>query len=531
MEKKARSKKKLATKIAKICFIFALLVSVCNGVIFAILSYQYEVDQYAARAFAVTHTIAGMLDKETVQHYLQTKKKDGEYLRIEKELNLIRENNGFDYVYVGKINPDYTISYLWGSFKEDESYVNTEIGFSEELSEDVKKRINEGNFAEEFFVFTVPGDGLFGNAHTDILDENGQRYATVSIDVNMNRIVSEFCISFIELLGITVVVAFFGGWLLYRRVSRRIVEPLLSVKDAVDNMIDHIEDGEIAEIECRTNDEIEDLADAFSIMNADIKAYISEIKNMTAEQQRIASDLETAAKIQDAALEHEFPNTPNYELLACMFPAKEVGGDFYDFYDIDESHVGIFIADVSGKGVPAALLMISAKTFMKNSILFGKSLEESFSLANERIYKNNEEGFFITALGGILDLKTGEFRFVNAGHLPPFIRHSGGQFVKRPVKADLVLGCFSGTQYHVDSIMLEPGDRLYLYTDGTIEGMDPDKNEYGFDRLLESMNRHAAKKPYDFLVGLFEDGADFIKTEPQFDDITMICLDFKAKME
>ncbi len=530
MKDKTPTNKQLAGKIAGTCCLFAVIISLIIGLFLGVIYYQAEIEEYADRAFSFDRMVLDIIDTGTIEKYLQTQEADDYYYEVQNYLDIIKKNSKVDFLYVGRISEDREyFTYVWAAH-EDDYTDEIALGYADRLSVEARSAFPNGNYEESFLVYTDPVRGLYGAALLPAYDSNGKFVCFISADINMNSIRSEFISGMLKLFAMTALIAAFVSWLLYRRTKKQIVKPLNAVKSAVDEMTSHIQDEENIVIDCHTGDEIEDLANAFTSMNADIKQYIKEISAMTEEKQRMAAELDAAAKIQASALEHDFPDTPNYEIFACMFPATEVGGDFYDFYPIDDTHVAIVVADVSGKGIPAALLMISTKTYMKNAVLYGHPLEKVFALTNDRLFAKNDEGFFITALGGILDLASGEFRFVNAGHLPPFVRNSSGQFVKRPVKADLVLGCFAGTEYHADSIMLEPGDRLLLYTDGVTEAMDPDQNEYGFDRLLESLNKHASKGQNDFLRSLFDDGIEFVKTAPQSDDITMLCLDFKEKL-
>lgn len=528
MENTKPSNKQLATKIAKTCCLFAVIISVLIGVLLGISSYRAQIEDYSNRAFGFTRMIADHIDADSLEHYLDTKEKDDYYNEIEAYIGDIRKYNNIDYIYVGQARDD-ELHYVWGSFinAADEDFV---VGHVDKLSKEARKKVHFYDGNEQFLVYTMPGSGLYGAAGTPLKNSRGEVVGFVSADVDMNNIISYFIKSFVKLLIMTAIVTAFVSYLLYKRTKNQIVKPLLSVKSAVGEMIDHIEDEENIQIDCNTGDEIEELANAFTKMNADMKVYIEKIKDMTIERQKIQSDLEAAASIQRSALVHEFPCTDNYEIFAIMDPAKEVGGDFYDFFPLDDTHMVALVADVSGKGVPAAMLMVSARTFIRNAFLYGQPTEKVFENVNNRITEQSDDGFFITALGGVLDLTSGEFKFVNAGHLPPFIRRKNGNFEKRPVKAELVLGCFHGTEYHTDSIILEPGDRMFLYTDGVTEAMNPDKNEYGFDNLLESLNRHAAEDQHGFVEALAEDISIFAKDTPQNDDITMLCLDFKKRM-
>ncbi len=214
-----------------------------------------------------------------------------------------------------------------------------------------------------------------------------------------------------------------------------------------------------------------------------------------------------------------------------MNPAKEVGGDFYDFFMVDERHLAIVMADVSGKGVPAALFMVIGKTLIKDHTQSGKDLGEVFTEVNELLCESNSEGLFITAFEGVLDLSNGEFRFVNAGHEIPYICKKDGRFEPHKIRAGFVLAGMENMRYKCGEMQLDVGDKIFQYTDGVTEATNAQNELYGMDRLTAILGKSSALPPAELLPVIKEDIDKFVGEAPQFDDITMLCLEYKARME
>lgn len=255
-------------------------------------------------------------------------------------------------------------------------------------------------------------------------------------------------------------------------------------------------------------------------------------EKLVADQERIKSELAIATKIQVGCLENdftEFNRLKDIYVTADMRPAKEVGGDFYDIFMIDEKQLCFVIADVSGKGVPAALFMSMAKIHIKNYASVGLSLDEvAFRVNNQLCYKN-EEGMFVTAFICVLNLETNELKFINAGHNPPFLMKAGEGFTMMKPKANLVLGMMEDVPYQVQSIMLEKGDVIYLYTDGVTEALNAQNELFGEERLEDTLNRCSDRidRSDSFMRRLYEEVDIFANGVSQADDITMLCLSRK----
>ncbi len=247
------------------------------------------------------------------------------------------------------------------------------------------------------------------------------------------------------------------------------------------------------------------------------------------ENARIEEELNTAAKIQSSMLNKDFPDCDSYRLYATMTPAKEVGGDFYDFFMIDDNHVAIIMADVSGKGVPASLFMVRAKTLMLEATDANCDLGEVFTKINDKLCMNNDNGLFVTAFEGILDLTNGEFRYVNAGHELPFIYSAENKkYTVHQTKHAFVLGGMEGVKFKEGGVIyLKPGDKVFQYTDGVTEATDANNVLFGMERLEDTLNKYSESIPMDFLHNVKYDIDQFVGDAPQFDDLTMLCLEFK----
>ncbi len=251
------------------------------------------------------------------------------------------------------------------------------------------------------------------------------------------------------------------------------------------------------------------------------------------EKERIGTELNVATHIQSSMLPCIFPAFPEkkeFDIYASMTPAKEVGGDFYDFFMVDNRHLAIVMADVSGKRVPAALFMVIAITLIKDHSQPDKDLGEVFTKVNNLLCESNSEGLFVTAFEGVLDLVTGEFNFVNAGHGPPYIYKPAEGFNEYKVRPGFVLAGMEGMKYRTGSITLDEGDKIFLYTDGVTEATDTRETLYGHDRFNNVLNNNYEYTPQRILDAVKTDIDNFVGYADQFDDITMLCLEYKKSM-
>ena len=335
---------------------------------------------------------------------------------------------------------------------------------------------------------------------------------------------------FITLIIVFIMIIAFLSTVLIKtgiKFSDKLVKPIQLLNDRVRKIASGDFD---KKVNIHTGDEIEHLATCCNAMTDEIKTYMANLTKVTADKERIATELNVATNIQISMLPHNFDfNRDDFEIYATMNAAKEVGGDFYDFYLLDEKHLVITMADVSGKGVPAALFMSRSKTILKNFAMTMSNPDDFaavMTLANNQLCQGNDEMMFVTVFMGMLDLESGKFIYVNGGHNPPMVYHkSNDKFEYMQVKQNIVLGMMDEMDFEQQEIQLESGDMLYLYTDGVTEAMDVNNNQYGEERLSECLNKVNKKLPLtEILQNVREDLSKHVGEAEQSDDITMLAV-------
>lgn len=271
--------------------------------------------------------------------------------------------------------------------------------------------------------------------------------------------------------------------------------------------------------------------DEFNALSAGINSTVDALKRaIENEAKRIDAELELGRTIQTSVLPTDFPDNDAFRLAAAMFTAKEVGGDFYDFFMIDEKHLAMLIADVSGKGITAALYMMTSKTLLKELIQSGKDPAEAFQLANQELCRNNSAHMFLTAFLAVLNVESGELLCVNAGHNPPLMKHADGSCEYLRIKHSLVLGGSKKARYTAIPLPMKSGDSLLLYTDGVTEAMNPAHEQFGEERL-ENLFRNTEGTPAGHLTEIRAELSRFASGTPQSDDITMLMLDYRTQQK
>lgn len=320
----------------------------------------------------------------------------------------------------------------------------------------------------------------------------------------------------ILIFGTLFIMIFF---LVRRLVVRNIHKINVSLSAITDGNLDTV-------VDVRSHVEFDSLSNDINATVDTLKRYIKEA------EERIDAELAFAKAIQHSALPTVHPlydNRKEFDIFASMHTAKEVGGDFYDFYFIDEDHLAFLIADVSGKGIPAAMFMMRSKTIIKSYAESGMSVEEVFTLANEKLCEGNDAGMFVTAWMGILNIRTGKILFANAGHNPPLVKHADGTFEYLKSRAGFVLAGMDGVRYRKNELDLSPGDAIYLYTDGVTEATDLNDELYGEDRLHAVLQKYKDESMEVICSEIKKDVDLFAGEAPQFDDITMLALKFKGQ--
>ena len=337
------------------------------------------------------------------------------------------------------------------------------------------------------------------------------------------QLAAELIISLVSAAFLVVVYAVFTKLFLLRNVDR--------LKHATDEFVGNMKENnslKIVDAKVTSHDEMRDLSDSFNVMQNQMLEYVGSIKKAKAIEQAFNMEVEIASKIQLESLPAQVHFNKNIELRAFIKPAKGVGGDFYDYFYVDEDHLAVVIADVSGKGIPASLFMMRSKESIRSACMNEKDLSAVLYKVNNSLCLNNKEGFFVTVFLGVLNIKTNEFDYISAGHERPFIKR-GNECKQLEAESNFVLGLEEDFVYKNQSIKLEEGDSIVLYTDGLNESINSEKEEFGYENIRKSLEKDGEIKQN--VARLLEDLGEFVGLQEQFDDITLLSFNIKKNVE
>ncbi|MBO7339586.1 MAG: SpoIIE family protein phosphatase, partial [Lachnospiraceae bacterium] len=369
--------------------------------------------------------------------------------------------------------------------------------------------------------------GYLASAYYPIFDSQGKPVALAGADLSMDGI-RKTLLHFLIVVIASVIFVIAGFMVaMYLVLNRQVVRPITNLQKSMRTYrktMDH--DAAVKKLgDFSLNNEIGDLAGDFTTMITEIEKKTTEIVKLSSEKERIGAELELARSIQASMLPNIFPAFPersDIDVFASMTPAKEVGGDFYDFFLMDDDHLGLVMADVSGKGVPAALFMMISKILLNNYAMMSGTPSKALEQLNAQICKNNQEGMFVTIWLGMVEISTGKVIAANAGHEYPIIKKADGRFELFKDKHGFVVGGMDGVKYVDYEFTLEKGSVLLLYTDGVAEATNAQNELFGTDRMLEAINREEVTDMKGLLTNLEKAVNDFVGDAPQFDDLTML---------
>ena len=534
--------KKLALVIVLLSITLSLVAIVVSYRTFSATMNEY----YTRLGTNLVDTLASQLDPEKLDKYFETGEMDEDYYKTQQFIRDMVDNNDVEYLYV--VRPHGTgvtflfdsdmemaedaTSYYDGGYCALGTYVDVEGAFLENLDK---------LLAGEEIPPIVEQDPSFGwlmTAMTPVHHDDGSLAGYVMADISMNEVKDTQRTFLLGLTALLAALTVFFIVLFLLILRRKVIRPIDQLAQATGAFIQNNEE-ELANGTAtvnvpaiRTGDEVELLADSFRKMQQDMISYIRSFMAITAEKERIGAELNVATQIQADMLPRIFPAFPEhreFDIYATMEPAKEVGGDFYDFFLVDEDHLALVIADVSGKGVPAALFMVIAKTIIKNHAQNREGPAQTFIHANEQLCEGNDAGLFVTTWMGVLEISTGKFIYVNAGHNPPLLKRAGGEYAWLNSRPGFVLAGMEGMRYQENVLELAPGDQLYLYTDGVTEATNRDNELFGEERLLAALNEEPGLSVYELLPKIKKRIDDFAGDAEQFDDITMLGLTYRGK--
>ena len=432
--------KKLTLLIVLMGVILSLAAILASYRVFSSTMTRY----YERLATNLVRTLATQLDADKLDYYYETGEMDGDYYATQDFIRDMVDSNDVEYLYV--VRPHGTgVTFLFdsdmetgeGGAYEDGGYcaLGTYVDLVGEFRENLDNLL-AGRPIEPI----VQWDESFGwlmTAMTPVLHADGTMAGYVMADISMNEVMNTQR-TFLAALAVLLAALTAGFLALFLIVvRRRVIRPINQLTQATGAFIQNHEEelatgtATVNVPDIRTGDEVELLANSFRKMEEDVISYLRSFMAITAENERIGAELNVATQIQADMLPRifpAFPERPEFDIYASMTPAKEVGGDFYDFFLVDDDHLAMVIADVSGKGVPAALFMVIAKTLLKNAAQTGLSPKAVLEKVNNQLCANNEAEMFVTVWLGIYEISTGKLTAANAGHEYPAIRRSGGRF-------------------------------------------------------------------------------------------------------
>lgn len=549
MKSKRRHNRPLSRTILLGCAVFSIFLCFIMGALGAVNYYRGMMEKYESYMAGILRYALTEIDGDDLAGCMETGRKSAQYEKTQQVLDRIKQTHEIEYIYIVKpLNTDgrdNMMDVMAGATDYEKQYesdtlpqlgVLTGDAYSPEVA--AKYLASMENTGDEITYFSNRTE--FGHDYTGLVpisDSGGGHIAVLAVDISVNEIWNVLIgYTVIILLGMAVLVGIFLTGL-YRWLGKRVIVPISGIQKAAEQFVlsshgktdpDQIQ---FEDPGIQSGDEIQVLSESLVTMASDLKQYMKNLLTETREKERIGTELSLAAKIQADMLPCIFPPFPDrkeFEIFATMNPAKEVGGDFYDFFMVDDTHLAVVMADVSGKGVPAALFMVIGKTLIKDHTQPGISLGEVFFKVNNMLCDSNSEGLFITAFEGVLDLVTGEFRYVNAGHEVPYLRKKGEGYEPYKIRAGFVLAGMEDMRFKEGSVQLTAGDRIFLYTDGVPEATNGDHELYGSERLHRVLNRNADATPETLLKAVKADVDRFVGEAPQFDDITMLCLEYRG---
>ena len=543
-------KRGLGLKLSLMIVIFTGVLSI-TLTIASMVEHSNKVDEYYRQnASNLALSLANMIDGDYVRELLllvdepefkairETAVETGDWAPMEKlleERGLLEEYNR-ETAMLEDFKRDMDVEYLYVlSIEGDVSiYTLSATGGIEALGLVVSN-------AEEFSAYTTnmhiePAvsdvDGIWVcSAYEPVYDSNNEAVSTVGVDIDMNQVIADrnhfrnrmtlYCLTFV------LMAALCGIYVIRKLVVKPIESLTGGAKDFTDEESGYCSES-VLNLDIHSHDEIETLYTEMRTMQKKILDYLDNITKITAEKEKISAELNVATEIQASMLPRIFPAFPNRDeigLFASMDPALEVGGDFYDFFFIDDYHLALVIADVSGKGVPAALFMAISKTLIKDRAQDCLDPATILSNANNHLAEANDANLFVTVWLGILDLRNGELKYSDAGHEYPILARQNGEIeLVKPIKKKMPVAAMEGIQYVTNTMQLNVGDTIFLYTDGVPEATNASDELYGMERLEEFMKTHYSLSVEELLPAVRKNVDEFVGDAPQFDDLTMLAL-------
>ncbi len=520
--------------IVFLLFVFAVIVNIIGykGFTNSLLTL------YTEDGFRTAETAAELIDGDKIDEYEKSGGVTQEYKAVWNGLDRLCNSQGVTFIYL--IRPDRTdyghIKFIFSTINKESEFTPYEFGYLRETTNDEYrekyKNLYDGKTEKE--VLIRDKGYIETGSHITIMipvkDSKNQVQALLCVQRQMDGMTHSRrnYVENVSLVLIILAIVVIIGQGVYMLKAFLTPVKMITAEAARFANENAAIDGKLTDT-IKNTDEIGVLADSIDKMESRIENYINHIETITAEKERINTELSLATRIQYGMLPHTFPAFPDnkeFDIYASMDPAKEVGGDFYDFFMTDDTHLCMVMADVSGKGVPAALFMMATKIILATNAKMGKSPAEVLTTANDRICANNHEEMFVTVWLGILDITTGKVIAANAGHEYPILMQPNGEFELFKDKHGFVVGGMDGVVYKEYEFTMQPGAKLFLYTDGLPEATDKNNEMFGTERALDVLNKYKTSAPKEILNGVKTAVEGFVKDAEQFDDMTMLAIHY-----
>ena len=539
---KTKFTKSLAFRTMLRLFVIVTVVSLIAAEIIGVSTFFQLTSQwheYTSEA-VLKGTALSAASLQDMDKYTKTGKVDTNYENLFLNLLLINDDYELQCCDVFVPHEDHITYLISTADKETGESLNKEAPYYGEEKEYVSKVMAE-RFETEADLERAAKENIYTENVKDgvklvtyylpVMDENGKAFAVFAASFSADKVFKTILELTSTLIGISLGVTLLTLIIFYFSIRKHIIRPITDLTKSVRTIKENVKNRQVVSTNIRTGDEIQELAVTFEEMNKYLNAYIDEYTKITAEKERMDTELSVATGIQAGMLPDKFPDRKDFNIYASMKPAKEVGGDFYDFFMIDDDHLGIVMADVSGKGVPAALFMMHSKILLKSYTLMKKSPKAALEEVNLQICENNPEQMFVTVWLGVLDLKTGIFTAANAGHEKPAVKQADSSFELYKDKHGMMVGYMDGIRFKEYELQLKKGSKLFLYTDGVAEATNAENELFGTDRMIEALRSAENGTPKDILSAVDEAVNRFVGDAPQFDDQTMLCIEYNGENE
>lgn len=538
-----KQSRKVSRSIVSKTVIGIIMMLLGFAVIIILIGYYGFTDallkRYSEDAFWAAYSAQVYIDPDMLDSYMMSGGKNRSHESVSRNLQKICDNSGVAFIYV--IKPDTTdynhIKFIFTTKNSNNDYTLYDVGYVRQTTNDEYRLKYRQLYEKEIDRAIVVRDKGYieTDPHVTVMlplysTFSGDVTGILCVQVQMEALTASRNSFIVKVIIALLTLTFMYIVFIIQYISRLILSPLKQITAEASSFAKKGKGNVRLSEKIKNKDEVGELALAIDNMEDQIHEYVKNLTKITEERQRIKTELSLAAKIQADAIPNEFPAFPErseFDIYASMTPAKEVGGDFYDFFLIDDDHLCILIADVSGKGVPAALFMMATKNIFGSLAMKGISPAEVLQFSNEMICTKNKESMFLTAWLGILEISTGKLVCANAGHDYPIVRNKEGQFECVKDKHGILIGEFPDVKYENYEIQLKSGSKVFLYTDGLPEANNSKGGMFGIERTLKALNKDPEASPQVLLSNVTKAVDGFVKNADQFDDLTMVCLEYK----